>query len=237
MEILGIQIDSISIEECIRRISAALAEGRKIRIVTANPEMIYASAGNKDLREVINSADVVLPDGVGVLWAARQLGGYLPNRITGIDLAQRILEEGNGQSWRIFFLGAKPGVAEKAAEEQKKNYPEIVFGWHHGYFTKEEEPALFREIREFRPDILLTGLGVPKQEYFNAANPGLAGVVIGVGGSFDVLSGEVKRAPDFFRKYNLEWLYRLGSQPSRLKRQAILPLYVLKILKQRYLIK
>lgn len=234
MDILGINIDKSSIEEIIRKISTAVMEGEVLRIVTANPELIYNAQKDRELREIINSADLILPDGIGVVWAARQLGESIAERVTGIDLTMRILEEGNRRGWRIFFLGARPGVGEKAVLEQKKNYPKIAFGCHHGYFTKEEESIVLERISRFAPDILLTGLGAPKQEYFNAANPGLAKVLIGVGGSIDVLSGEVKRAPQFFVEHHLEWLYRLVTEPSRLKRQTVLPLYVIKILRRKF---
>jgi N-acetylglucosaminyldiphosphoundecaprenol N-acetyl-beta-D-mannosaminyltransferase len=209
-----------------------LADG-DIRIVTANPELIYKAASDRELQQLINSADLIVADGVGVLWAARQLGHRLPERVTGIDLALRILEEANKQGWRVFLLGSKPGVAERAVINQQKKYPNIVFGCHHGYFTAEQQPLLIERIKNFAPDILLVGLGAPKQEYWNAANTGLARVRIGVGGSLDVLAGLVKRAPLFVRNLKLEWLYRLLTQPSRLKRQAILPLYVARVLQAK----
>jgi len=233
VEILGVRIDNLSMEECLESIVQAVLSGGSIRIVTANPELIYRAATDKGLQQVINSADLVVADGVGVLWAARQFGHRLPERVTGIDLALKILEEANKRSWRIFLLGSKPGVAERAVINQQKKYPNIVFGCHHGYFSVDQQPLLIDRIKNFEPDILLVGLGAPKQEYWNAANKGLARVSIGVGGSIDVLAGLVKRAPTFVRNLNLEWLYRLLTQPSRIKRQAILPLYVFRILQAK----
>lgn len=235
VRVLGTRIDNLNLEESIQEISRALTADKEIRIVTANPELIYNGDTNKDLQEVINSADLVLPDGIGVIWAARQAGYHLKERVTGVDLTFRILEEGDKRGWRIFLLGAKPGVPEKAVVNQYKKYPGVVFGCHHGYFTEEEEPSVIERIRKFTPHILLVGLGAPRQEFWNEANKGLARVRIGVGGTIDVLSGEVKRAPKFFRKYNLEWLYRLIVNPARLRRQAILPLYVVKVLSKKYI--
>jgi len=220
-------------EECLEKVKQAVLSGASIRIVTANPELIYKAAADNKLRQLVNSADLVVADGVGVLWAARQLGHGLPERVTGIDLVLRILEEANKHGWRIFLLGSKPGVAEKAVLNQQKKYSKIVFGCHHGYFTAEQQPLLLKRIENFAPDILLVGMGAPKQEYWTAANGGLARVSIGVGGTFDVLAGLVKRAPVFVRNLKLEWLYRLLTQPSRLKRQAILPLYVARVLQAK----
>ena len=233
VEILGVRVDSLSMEECLEKVKQAVLSGASIRIVTANPELIYKAAADNKLRQLVNSADLVVADGVGVLWAARQLGHGLPERVTGIDLVLRILEEANKHGWRIFLLGSKPGVAEKAVLNQQKKYSKIVFGCHHGYFTAEQQPLLLKRIENFAPDILLVGMGAPKQEYWTAANGGLARVSIGVGGTFDVLAGLVKRAPVFVRNLKLEWLYRLLTQPSRLKRQAILPLYVARVLQAK----
>ena len=233
VEILGVRVDSLSMEECLEKVKQAVLSGASIRIVTANPELIYKAAADNKLRQLVNSADLVVADGVGVLWAARQLGHGLPERVTGIDLVLRILEEANKHGWRIFLLGSKPGVAEKAVLNQQKKYSKIVFGCHHGYFTAEQQPLLLKRIENFEPDILLVGMGAPKQEYWTAANGGLARVSIGVGGTFDVLAGLVKRAPVFVRNLKLEWLYRLLTQPSRLKRQAILPLYVARVLQAK----
>lgn len=233
LSILGIRIDPFSLDESIRVICEALESGKEQRIVTANPELIISAEKDQNLREVINTADLVLPDGIGVVWAARQLGYHLQERVTGIDLAIRLLEESNRRKWRVFLLGAKPGIAEKAVTEQYKKYPGIVFACHHGYYSSDEEPMVLERIKKFDPNILMIGLGAPRQELFSAANEGLAKIRIGVGGTIDVLSGDVKRAPKIFRNNNLEWLYRLVTDPSRIRRQAVLPLYVLKVLRRK----
>ncbi|NLI91050.1 MAG: WecB/TagA/CpsF family glycosyltransferase [Peptococcaceae bacterium] len=234
MNILGTRIDNVGLDDCLIFIFEALAKGHEIRIVTANPELIYRAQKDNELLEILDSADMVLPDGIGVVWAARQLGGVLKERVTGIDLTYEILKEGDRCRWRIFMLGAKPGIAEKAAIEQSQKYPGIIFDSHHGYFTQEEEPFVLEKIRRFNPDILLTGLGAPRQEVWNYRNKGIAKVRIGVGGTIDVLSGQVRRAPRFFQENNLEWFYRLLKEPSRISRQSILPLYVLKVLQTKY---
>jgi N-acetylglucosaminyldiphosphoundecaprenol N-acetyl-beta-D-mannosaminyltransferase len=234
MNILGTRIDFLNLEESMSKIRQTIARKTKLWIVSANPELIYRAYRNRELRAMINSADLILPDGVGVLWAAKQLGLAEAERVTGIDLTLKILEEAHKKSWRVFFLGAKPGVAEKAIQNQSKKYPGITFACHHGYYKPKEEAKVLERIESFSPDILLVGLGAPKQELFNAAYQGQARVRIGVGGTIDVLAGQVKRAPQFFRTHSLEWLYRLITQPSRLGRQKVLPLYVLAVLKYKY---
>ncbi|UWG97172.1 WecB/TagA/CpsF family glycosyltransferase [Dehalobacter sp. DCM] len=234
IDILGVRIDQIDEAGSMNIIRHAVENRKRLRVITANPELIYHAEKDEPLRDMINSADVIVPDGVGVVWAARILGKELKQRVTGIDLAIRILEEGSKNGWRIFLLGSKPGVAQKAATEQSKVFPGVIFASHHGYFTREEEPALLDKIRDFAPDVLLTGLGAPKQEYWNQENNDLAPVKMGVGGSLDVLAGEVKRAPQFFQRWGIEWLYRLISEPSRIRRQVVLPLYLMRVIQQKH---
>jgi N-acetylglucosaminyldiphosphoundecaprenol N-acetyl-beta-D-mannosaminyltransferase len=234
MDILGTRIDNLSLDECLSKISEAVAAGREIRIITANPELIYKAQKDKELQEILRSADIVLPDGIGVIWAARQFGFTLQERVTGIDLTGRILQEGDKRGWRVFLLGAKPGIGEKAVLEQVRKYPGLILDTHHGYFTADEEPLILEKIKSFRPDVLLVGLGAPRQEVWNFRNPGIAKVRIGVGGTINVLAGVVRRAPLFYREHNLEWLYRLLQEPSRICRQVVLPLYVLKVWQKKY---
>lgn len=234
IRILGVAINNVSLAESTEMICSAVQEGRKLRIVTANPEMLYRAAKDERFQRVINSAELVVPDGIGVIWAASLLGMPLKERVTGADLTERILAAGNERGWKIFLLGAKPGVAQQAAAVQGRKYPHITFAVQHGYFKAKEEGEIIERITKFQPDILLAGLGSPAQEYWLHKHAGLARVSMGVGGTIDILSGRVKRAPDWMQKQGLEWLYRLCQEPSRLGRQKILPLYVLKVLKEKY---
>ena len=235
VNILGITVDSYSMQETVEQIRQAVEGQAPIRVVTANPEMIYASVRNQRLKKLINSAEFVTADGVGVVWAARQLGTPVYERVTGIDLVQALFPPSNVGKWRLFFLGGKPGVAEQAAYRVSCEYPKIVCDAWHGYFSSEEEPYVLEKIRLFEPDILLVGLGAPRQEYWIAEHPGLATVSMGVGGSFDALAGTVIRAPKRIQELHVEWLYRLWKEPWRWKRQSVLPRFVLKVLWQRFL--
>ena len=234
VNILGITVDTYSMPETVEQIRQAVEGPVSIRVVTANPEMIYASVRNQRLKRLINSAEVVTADGIGVVWAARRLGTPVRERVTGIDLVQALFSVANHGKWRIFFLGGKPGVAEQAGNQVVQKYPGIILDAGHGYFRPEEEPCVLEKIRRFQPDILLVGLGAPRQEYWIAEHPGLATVSIGVGGSFDALAGVVIRAPKRIQEFHIEWLYRLWKEPWRWKRQAILPRFVLKVLWQAF---
>ena len=234
VNILGITVDTYSMPETVEQIRQAVESPIPIRVVTANPEMIYASVHDQRLKSLINSAEVVTADGIGVVWAARRLGTPVRERVTGIDLVQAIFPVADAGKWRLFFLGGKPGVAEQAGNQVVQKYPGIVWDAEHGYFSTEEEPHVLEKIRRFQPDILLVGLGAPRQEYWIAEHLGLATVSMGVGGSFDALAGVVIRAPRRIQELHVEWLYRLWKEPRRWKRQAVLPRFVLKVLWQGY---
>ncbi|WP_206811184.1 WecB/TagA/CpsF family glycosyltransferase [Paradesulfitobacterium ferrireducens] len=231
VDILGVKIDHITLAACIERIARTIEDNERLRVVTANPEMIFRASHDVRLRQVINTAGLVTADGIGVIWAAARLGTPLPERVTGIDLLEGLLPLARERKWRVFFLGGQPGVAELAAH---KATGVNGFEWqaHHGYFTPAEEGMLLERIQAFRPQLLLAGLGSPRQEFWLAEHSRLAQVSIGVGGSFDALAGVVKRAPQWVQNLNLEWLYRLIREPKRFKRQLALPRFVLKVLAQ-----
>ncbi len=238
-DILGCQVDLVDLNQAVGEVAALLNTGGKAaHIITVNAEILYEASKSPELTEVINSAHMVTPDGIGVVWAASQLGGYPQGRVTGIELLEALCQKGARQGWRIFFFGAAPGVAEQAAHKLSSRYPGLLIaGTINGYFTPENEGDIIAAIKSVAPDILCVGLGAPRQEYWiNQHREELdVPVCIGVGGSFDVLSGLKRRAPTLMIKLNLEWLYRLVSEPSRIKRQMALPKFVWKILRQKYL--
>ena len=214
-EILGVGFDAVTADEAADR-ALALMERRGAYLCTPNPEIVMAARRDPEVMAAINGADLVLPDGVGVVWAAKRLGTPLPERVAGIDLLAAVLDRMSGS---VYVLGGKPGVAEKAAENIAAAHPNVsVAGARDGYFT--DELALTAELGETRPDLLLVCLGAPKQELWMAAHRGLpVGLMAGLGGAVDVLAGAAERAPLWWREHSLEWLYRLLRQPSRLKRQ------------------
>jgi N-acetylglucosaminyldiphosphoundecaprenol N-acetyl-beta-D-mannosaminyltransferase len=213
--------------------AARLAEdGRAHLIVTANPETVMAARRDADLAVAIRSADLVVADGVGIIWAARRLGYTLPGRVAGIDLMAELCAWAAGNDRTVFLLGGGAGVAERAARTLVAIYPGLrVAGTRHGQ-TGLWDGAAVAEVSAARPDLLFAGLGMPLQEKWLAKHLDRLNVrlAMGVGGSLDVLAGRVRRAPPWARRLHLEWLYRLVHQPSRWRRQLALPKFVWVIL-------
>jgi len=228
VNLLGVSIDALSLEETVRRIEEYIRTGQPHRVMTVNPEFLYNAQINGELCDLANRADLVTPDGVGIVWACRVAGNPVPERVTGIDLMFRLVELAAVEGWSIFLLGAAPGVAEEAAAKLSLDYPGLrVAGVHHGYFKDNEDAKVTGIVREACPDLLFVALGAPKQEWWidrNLEETGAA-VAVGVGGSFDVAAGKVRRAPRWVRRLHLEWLFRLVKEPSRWRRQAVLPLF------------
>ncbi len=234
--ILGAHVDIVNAEQTLQRIKQLIKTGEPAHIITLNAEIVYQAQEDPALLSIINSADLVTPDGIGIVWAGKKLGYPLLERVTGIDLLYLLCAEAVQQRWRIYLLGAATGVAEAAARQLSATYPELqICGWHDGYFPDQEVDGMIHDIRVLKPDLLFVALGAPKQEfwikqYIKELN---VPVSIGVGGSFDVVAGIKERAPEWMIKANLEWLYRLLKEPSRFKRQLALPKFVVRVLKQK----
>ncbi|MCL6558848.1 MAG: WecB/TagA/CpsF family glycosyltransferase [Firmicutes bacterium] len=234
--LLGLEIDAVTLTEAVARVAAFVSQNGTHQVVTLNPEYLYRARTEEDLQEIVRGASLVTADGVGIVWAARVLGVDVPERVTGIDLMLAICEQAAVRGWRVFLLGGRPGIAEKAAAELIRDFPGLtVAGVYHGYFKAEEELSVVAKIKRAKPHVLFVGLGAPAQErwiYQNRVKLGVP-VAMGVGGSFDVLSGKVKRAPVWMRRLGLEWLARLIREPWRWRRMLVLPLFVFYVLKQR----
>ena len=194
-------------------------------VYTPNSEIILHAYKNPDYAEVLNRAGLVTPDGIGVVYASKILKRPLPQRVSGFDLANELLKKAAPLGKTLYLFGGKPGIAERGAEKIKELYPGInIVGISDGYFDEEKEAKIIADINEKHPDILFVCLGFPKQERWIDAHSDLnAKVAMGIGGSLDVFAGEVKRAPEFFQKFGLEWFYRLIKQPSRFIRMLALP--------------
>lgn len=185
-------------------------------------------------REILQDADLVIPDGSSLLWAAKVLKKPIKTRVTGIDLMQLLLEEAEKCGWSVYFLGAKHEVIKEAVSLTRKRHPSLkIVGYHHGYF--DDDNLILKDIKNLEPDILFAGMGAPKQEVWLTKNRDRLNcrVAIGVGGSFDVLSGNVKRAPMWMQNRGLEWLYRYLKEPSRIKRSILLPRFISLVLKEK----
>jgi len=232
--ILGIRFDALEMDEAIGVIEGYIKERTSHLVVTLNAEMMVMAQKDKDFKKVLKKASLLVPDSIGIVWA-----GKLRARVPGIDMIDEIAQKSVHKGYRIFMIGSKEGVAERAAAELTRRYPGLkIVGARSGYFSKEEEAGLIEEVRRTAPHILLVGLGMGKQEKWIAKHLDKLGVpaCLGVGGSFDVIAGEVKRAPVWIRRAGLEWLYRFAQQPTRLKRILALPKFVFMVIRERKLV-
>jgi len=228
INIRGIYFDNLTLSETVELILARLNKGEQTAVFTPNSEIVQSCIEDNSLYEVINSAEVVCPDGIGVVKAAKILQTPLKGKVAGIEVGERLIASLTDGSKSIFFMGSKPGVAEKAAEELQRKYPGIVVaGTNDGYFKKEgaENDAVIEKINASGADVLFVCLGAPAQEKWIYANRGRLNVTVmlGLGGSLDGYAGVVKRAPAIFIKLGLEWFYRLLCEPWRFKRMLKLP--------------
>ena len=232
VNILGVNVDAVTMAEAVAHVTAAMDVRANVMIATANAEMIMRATHDEELRDILNAAALVVPDGAGTVWAARHLGHAMPERVAGYDLAQELLRRAPAEGRRIYFFGAAPGVAEKAKEKAEQLYPGIeIVGVRNGFFSPADNAAIITEIKAAHPDLLLVALGVPKQEKWIAAHLTALDVpaAIGVGGTLDVMAGVMKRAPYWMQKAKLEWLFRGLMQPKRAGRLLALPKFVLKV--------
>lgn len=236
VNILGVKIAKITAKDALDR-AEQMVKGDKTSVVfTPNPEIVMAAYEDSEFLEVLNSADMCVPDGIGVVYGAKILGEPLPERVAGFDLSCALMERMGRCGGSVFLFGSKPGVAEEAAKTLTERYSGLkIAGTHDGYFKAEDEEDIVNEINESGADLLLVCLGAPKQEkwiakYRDKLNTKLC---IGAGGTLDVLAGTVKRAPKIFIKLNLEWFYRLCKQPSRIGRFMALPKFIVTVAKNK----
>lgn len=233
IEILGCRVDGLGLTEAVERIGELAAGSRPSLVVTLGTEMVVEAQRNERFRRTIDEAALSLCDTIGLLCASRLRRGPLRMRVTGVELVERLARLSASGGPALFFLGGAPGVAERAAGVLRERYPGArIAGTHQGYFSEAETAAVLDEIRRSGAAIVCAGLGSPKQELWLAEHLAASGaaVGIGVGGSFDVLSGSVRRAPKLLRRFGVEWLYRLVREPRRWRRQLALPRFALLVL-------
>jgi N-acetylglucosaminyldiphosphoundecaprenol N-acetyl-beta-D-mannosaminyltransferase len=240
IEMLGIFIDAVIPTQVIDTIANYLNRKNSglMHIVTAD-SLALVRAGEEDrFKSVMCRAEMVVPDGAGIVWASDFLGTPLPGRVPGVALVSQICEHASRNGWKLFFLGGKPGIAEQAAQTLSQNCKIDICGIEHGYFSPDsaEEEAILKKLASARPDIIFVALGVPRQEWFIAKLRGYIdhGVAIGVGGSFDVISQTLPRAPVWMQQCGIEWLFRLWLEPSRFMRMMKIPVFVLQVLRHKW---
>lgn len=236
--IVGVAIDCVDFALTLDLIDAWVAQRHSAaacdvalpcqQICTVNPEFIVDAQHNSAFAAVLRHAALCVPDGVGVLWAARRAGVHLPERVTGSDGIYRICERAARRGWRVFLLGAAPGVAEQAAAVLTGHYPGLVVaGCYAGSPADDEWPAISARLHAAVPDILFVAYGHPRQDFWIAQHCAElpAAVAVGVGGAFDFVAGVTARAPRWMRRLGIEWLHRLVTQPWRWRRMLKLPMF------------
>jgi len=232
--ILGVKIHTIDKAQALDTIEAFIRSRKPHMVVTLDASAVVLAHREPELMEIINSADLVTPDSIGILWAAKRFGIDIPERVSGVELVEHLCERGAKTGYRPYLLGAAPGIAEAAAETLKERYPGLqIAGIQHGFFSEEDCPGIVEKIKDAKPDMLFAAMGIPRQEkwirkYMAEMNVPIS---MGVGGTFDVLSGRVKRAPKWMQRVNLEWLYRLANNPKKIGKCSTLPIFTLMVLR------
>ena len=236
MKILGVKINNYSFEQTVKIIEEFIVAKKPHYLVTLNPEMVVSAQNDKKFKKIINDADIVVPDGVGIIWAAKVRNMQVKERITGVDLVWELAEIANRKKYKFYLLGAEDNVAKQTTDILKNKFPNVkIVGAETGGKIKSEissPRSLIERIKKSKPDILLVAFGHQKQEkwiskYKDELNIPLS---IGVGGAFDYISGRISRAPKWMRKLGFEWLYRLVGEPWRIKRQLNLLKFIYLVL-------
>lgn len=227
VNILGVRVNKLTMAQAVER-AEAFFDGKPHMVVTPNPEIILECKNDDELKNIINSSDMVLPDGIGVVIASKILGNSVPQRVPGYDFVCQLLKSGHS----FYFFGGKPGVADKAMENMRAQGVNVV-GCHHGYFKDGEDDEIIEDIISKKPDVLVVCLGAPKQEKWIKKHMEKLNVPIsiGAGGSLDVLAGVVERAPEIYQKLCIEWLYRTLKEPKkRIPRIVKLPVFIIDVI-------
>lgn len=236
MTILDVPVNPLTMDETVAFLESKIVKEERAFVVTANAEIIMMCQQDSRYNKIVGeTADLVLPDGAGAVWAGRHLGYKVPERVAGFDLYLRLMELSSQKGYKAFFFGSSPGVAEAAQAKLETMYPGVqVVGLRNGYFTEADVPQIIEAINESGADMLFCALGAPKQEYWIADHLSelKPKVIMGIGGSFDVLAGKMERAPKWMQDASLEWAFRLYKQPSRFMRMMALPKFALKVIFQ-----
>ena len=234
IKILGVPVHPMTMAEAVNSLEQRMLGGEQTFVVTANAEIIMMCQDDAEYNNIISKqAELVLPDGAGAVWAGRHLGYKVPERVAGFDLYNQLLGLSAQKGYKAYFFGGSPGIAEAAKAKSEEMYPGVqVVGCHNGYFTDADVPAIIKEINNSGAEMLFVALGAPKQEKWILAHRHelRPRILMGIGGSFDVLAGKMERAPKWMQDASLEWAFRLYKQPSRFMRMMALPKFALKVM-------
>lgn len=219
LTMMGVRIDPLTMKETVAETERFVIEKKALHLMGVNADKLNQCVTNEAIKQIVNESEIINADGASVVLAARYLGYSVPERVAGIDLMQELLRLANEKGYSVYFFGAKEEVLTDMLTIFKKDYPNLqVVGHRNGYFSTEEEETIQEDIREKNPDFVFVGITSPKKEYLiqKFMDNGVNSVFMGIGGSFDVLSGHIKRAPMWMQKTNLEWLFRVANEPKRL---------------------
>lgn len=222
IEMMGCQIDNLSMEETLQAIEGFIASGKPHQHVVVNVDKLVKAQNDPELRKIINDCALINADGMPVVWASRLLGKPLKERVAGVDLCDALLRRAADKGWRVYLLGAKEEVVAKVRQIYSDRYPQLLFAGHrNGYWQPEQEQQVVDEITAARADLLFVAISSPKKEQFLGAYQAQMRIpfAMGVGGTFDVFAGKVKRAPVWMQKTGLEWFYRFLQEPTRMFRR------------------
>ncbi|KIL40637.1 N-acetylmannosaminyltransferase [Gordoniibacillus kamchatkensis] len=236
VSIYGVRVSRLNMRQTVDYLTETIERGVPQQVVTANPIILMAGLDNSSFMQTLREAELVVPDGTGLVWAASHIGQPVAERVAGYDLIHELMKVGSPRGWKVYLLGAAPGIAEAAAEKLESLYPGIrIVGCRDGFFPASEDDDVIADVTAAAPHLLLVARATNNQDpWIGKYKDRLrVPVMMGVGGSFDVLAGRVKRAPLFFQRLRLEWLYRLLREPSRLPRMLVLPKFVLKVLRDK----
>ncbi len=230
VRILNLSVNNVSMESALAAIDSFIAARGSHHVVTADASMFVMANEDPELYKIVSKADLVTPDGVGIIWAAKRQGTPLQERVSGVDIVENLCSRSAECGNRIYFLGAGPGVAEQAANRMRERYPGTnIVGSRDGFFTESDNDSIIETIRESKADVVCVAMGIPRQEKWIEANRERldAPVLIGVGGTLDVLSGNTRRAPRWMQKIALEWLWRVLNNPRKISKVMLLPRFVM----------
>ena len=222
IEMMGCKIDNLSMEETLQTVESFIISGKPHQHVVVNVDKLVKAQADPELRQIINDCALINADGMPIVWASRLLGTPLKERVAGVDLCDALLQRAAEKGWRVFLLGAREEVVAKVRQTYGERYPRLVFAGHrNGYWQPEQEQLVVEEITAARADLLFVAIGSPKKEQFLGAYQAKMRIpfAMGVGGSFDVFAGRVKRAPVWMQKTGLEWFFRFLQEPKRMFRR------------------
>lgn len=236
VKLFGVPVSKLDMTDSVRVLAEAITSRKPHQVITANPIMIMMALDNPDYMHMMQQAEFIVPDGTGAVWAASHIGEPVAERVPGIELMHRLFEVGERHGWRAYLLGADPETIKEAYERLRVQYPLMKFvGYQDGYFSEERDAEVIAKIKAAEPDLLFVGRAANNQEPWIGRYKHELGVpvMMGVGGSFDVISGRLKRAPVVFQRLGLEWLHRLILQPTRWRRMLALPKFAWKVIRNR----